>query len=75
MAERCTLRRRFREKQLVGQMHIKTGRLDDVYAMAGYVRSQSGREFAVVAIQNDTGAHRGPGEAAHSALLKWVFRQ
>lgn len=70
-----TLRRRFRDEGLAGRMHIKTGRLDDVFAMAGYVRSQSGREFAVVAIQNETGAHRGPGEEAQSALLKWVYRQ
>lgn len=70
-----TLRRRFRDEGLAGRMHIKTGRLDDVFAMAGYVRSQSGREFVVVAIQNETGAHRGPGEEAQSALLKWVYRQ
>lgn len=70
-----TLRRRFRDASLVGRMHIKTGRLDDVFAMAGFVRSRSGREFAVVAIQNEPGAHRGPGEEAQSALLKWVYRQ
>ena len=70
-----TMRRRFRDAELAGRMHIKTGRLDDVFAMAGFVRSRSGREFVVVAIQNDTDAHRGIGEEAQSALLKWVYRQ
>lgn len=70
-----TMRRRFREAELAGRMHIKTGRLDDVFAMAGFVRSRSGREFVVVAIQNDDDAHRGPGEEAQSALLKWVYQQ
>jgi D-alanyl-D-alanine carboxypeptidase/D-alanyl-D-alanine-endopeptidase (penicillin-binding protein 4) len=70
-----TLRRRFRDAELAGRMHIKTGRLDDVFAMAGFVRSRSGREFVVVAIQNETGAHRGPGEEAQGELLRWVYRQ
>ena len=70
-----TMRRRFRGAELAGRMHIKTGRLDDVFAMAGYVRSRSGREFVVVAIQNDTDAHRGTGEEVQSALLKWVYMQ
>ncbi len=70
-----TMRRRFRSAELAGRMHIKTGRLDDVFAMAGFVRSRSGREFVVVAIQNDADADRGPGEEAQSALLKWVYQQ
>ena len=70
-----TMRRRFRTAELAGRMHIKTGRLDDVFAMAGFVRSRSGREYVVVAIQNDTDAHRGQGEEAQSALLKWVYQQ
>jgi len=70
-----TMRRRFREAELAGRMHIKTGRLDDVFAMAGFVRSRSGREYVVVAIQNDADAHRGPGEEAQSALLRWVYYQ
>lgn len=70
-----TMRRRFRTAELAGRMHIKTGRLDDVFAMAGFVRSRSGREFVVVAIQNERDAHRGPGEEAQSALLKWVYLQ
>jgi len=70
-----TMRERFQDLELAGRMHVKTGRLDDVFAAAGFVRSRSGREFVVVAIQNETDAHRGPGEEAQSALLRWVYRQ
>jgi len=70
-----TMRSRFRDPEMAGRMHVKTGRLDHVFAAAGFVRSRSGREFVVVAIQNETDAHRGPGEEAQSALLRWVYRQ
>jgi D-alanyl-D-alanine carboxypeptidase/D-alanyl-D-alanine-endopeptidase (penicillin-binding protein 4) len=70
-----TMRRRFRNEELTGRMHLKTGRLKDVYAMAGYVRSQSGKDYVVVAFQNADKADRGPGEEAHSALLRWVYLQ
>lgn len=70
-----TMRRRFRDDQLTGQMHIKTGRLNGVFAMAGYLRAASGREFVVVAMQNHRDAHRGPGEEAHTAVLRWVYAQ
>jgi len=70
-----TLRRRFRNEGLTGRMHLKTGRLTDVFALAGYVRSKSGAEYVVVAIQNYADANRGPGEEVQSALLRWVYLQ
>lgn len=70
-----TMRRRFRNEPMAGQMHIKTGRLNGVFAMAGYVRTARGEEYVVAAIQNHPDAHRGPGEEAHSELLRWVYRQ
>jgi D-alanyl-D-alanine carboxypeptidase/D-alanyl-D-alanine-endopeptidase (penicillin-binding protein 4) len=70
-----TLRRRFQDEGLTGRMHLKTGRLTGVFAMAGYLRAQSGREYVVVAIQNHSDAHRGPGEEAQSEFLRWVYQQ
>jgi D-alanyl-D-alanine carboxypeptidase/D-alanyl-D-alanine-endopeptidase (penicillin-binding protein 4) len=70
-----TMRRRFRNDELTGKSHLKTGRLNGVFAMAGYLQARSGREFIVVAIQNHPQAHRGPGEEAHSALMRWVYTQ
>lgn len=70
-----TLRRRFRNEGLTGRMHLKTGRLTDVFAMAGYLRSRSDNQYVVVTIQNYDDAHRGPGEEIQSALLRWVYQQ
>ena len=70
-----TLRRRFRNEGLTGRMHLKTGRLEGVFALAGYLRSKSDNEYVVVAIQNYENANRGPGEEIQSALLRWVYLQ
>ena len=70
-----TLGRRFRNSALAGKAHIKTGSLDDVNAIAGYVQSRSGNRFIVVAMQNYPEIHRGPGEEVQEALLKWVYEK
>ena len=70
-----TLRRRFRGTELVGKAHLKTGSLDHVTAIAGYLQSRSGRRFAVVALQNHEDIHRGPGEEVQEALLRWLYEQ
>ncbi len=70
-----TLRRRFAGSELVGQAHLKTGSLDHVAAIAGYLQSRSGRRFAVVAMQNYDDIHRGPGEEVQEALLRWLYEQ
>ena len=70
-----TLRRRFRDPRLSGKAHLKTGSLDHVTAIAGYLQSRSGRRFAVVALQNHEDIHRGPGEEVQEALLRWLHEQ
>ena len=70
-----TLSRRFRGTELIGQAHLKTGSLDHVTAIAGYLQARSGRRFAVVALQNHRDIHRGPGEEVQEALLRWVYEQ
>jgi len=70
-----TLRKRFDDPQLTGQAHLKTGSLDDVAAIAGYMQARSGRRFAVVMLHNHTDIHRGPGEEVQTALLRWLFEQ
>ena len=70
-----TMARRFRDDPLTGKAHIKTGRLDDVTAIAGYLQARSGNRYAVVALQNYTDIHRGPGEEVQTALLRWLYEQ
>ncbi|MCL4779921.1 MAG: D-alanyl-D-alanine carboxypeptidase/D-alanyl-D-alanine-endopeptidase [Gammaproteobacteria bacterium] len=70
-----TTRRRFENDSLAGQMHLKTGTLNGVTSIAGYVRAQSGAEYVVVAIANQPKATWGGGQEAQNALLRWVSRQ
>jgi len=70
-----TLRRRFVNTELVGKAHLKTGSMDHVTAIAGYLQSRSGRRFAIVAIQNYEDIHRGPGEEVQEAILRWLYQQ
>ena len=51
--------------------HVKTGLLADVRAIAGYVHAASGRRYVVVAMINHANARNG--QAAHDALLQWVY--
>ncbi len=70
-----TLSRRFRGSDLVGKAHLKTGSLDHVTAIAGYLQSRSGRRFSVVVMHNHEDIHRGPGEEVQEALLRWLYEQ
>jgi len=70
-----TLRRRLKDNGAKGRMHLKTGRLDDVVAIAGFVYGASGKQYVVVAMHNEPDVHRGPGHELQDALLEWVYRQ
>ncbi len=70
-----TLRERFDDQELTGQAHLKTGSMDHVSAIAGYMQSRSGRRFAVVVLHNYEDIHRGPGEEVQTALLHWLYEQ
>ena len=67
-----TARRRLAGDSGVGRMHVKTGTLDEVSAIAGYVHAKSGRRLAVVVMVNGPLAHRGPGHEIQDALLQWA---
>ncbi len=70
-----TLTYRFDDPALTGRAHMKTGSLDDVTALAGYLQSRSGRRFAVAMLQNHPDIHRGPGHEVQEALLRWLYEQ
>lgn len=70
-----TLSRRFRDSVLVGKAHMKTGSMDHVTAIAGYLQARSGRRFLIVALQNYEDIHRGPGREVQEALLRWLYEQ
>ncbi len=70
-----TLKRRFDDPALDGNAHLKTGSLDHVTAIAGFLQARSGRRFAVVIMQSYEDIHRGPGQEIQEALLRWVYDQ
>lgn len=70
-----TLRRRFDAPGMPGRVRLKTGSLDDVTALAGFVNAASGKTYVVVIMINHPGVHRGTGEIVQAELVRWVFAQ
>ena len=67
-----TMRRRLRFEPIAGHAHIKTGSLDDVRALAGYVLDNRGRRRVVVLFINHPNA--AASQPAQDALLDWVYQ-
>ncbi len=67
-----TMRRRLLGIPAEGRMHLKTGSLDDVSAVAGYVLTRGGERLLVVVLVNAPEAHRGLGEDLEDVVLRWV---
>ncbi len=65
-----TLKKRFADGPVNGRAHIKTGYLENVRALAGYVLDQSGRRWVVVILINDVNARQG--RTAMDELLRWL---
>ena len=65
-----TLKKRFGDSPANGRAHLKTGYLEGVRALAGYVLDQSGRRWVVVFLINDAQARQG--RPAMDELLRWV---
>lgn len=70
-----TMRSRLTQDGPAGSMHVKTGSLDNVAGIAGYVHARSGRQFVVIAILNHAAADTGPGQELGDALLQWTWSQ
>lgn len=67
-----TMHKRLHDNGVAGQAHIKTGSLDGVKSLAGYVLDRRGRRWIVVFLVNHPHAARaGP---AMDALLQWVWQ-
>jgi D-alanyl-D-alanine carboxypeptidase/D-alanyl-D-alanine-endopeptidase (penicillin-binding protein 4) len=66
-----TMKKRLRQNGIAGQAHIKTGSLEGVRSIAGFVLDRSGRRWIVVFFVNH--ANAGGAQAAQDALLDWVY--
>ncbi|HEX5049048.1 MAG TPA: D-alanyl-D-alanine carboxypeptidase/D-alanyl-D-alanine-endopeptidase [Gammaproteobacteria bacterium] len=66
-----TMRNRFNGGSIKTVTHVKTGRLDDVSALAGYVHGPE-HTYAMAVIVNSKAAERGPGEEIEEAVVRWI---
>lgn len=65
-----TLKKRLHESAATSHAHLKTGTLDGVKAVAGYVQSRTGKQWIMVFFINHPNA--SAGQRAQDALIEWV---
>ncbi len=68
-----TMKRRLVDKPIAGNAWIKTGSINGVSSIAGYVMAQSGTLYAVSFIVNGAGALES--QPAQDQFLQWVFEK
>lgn len=66
-----TMRTRLAGEPIAGYAWIKTGSLEGVRSIAGYVEAASGRRYAVAMIVNGPGA--GASRTLQDRFLRWVY--
>jgi len=66
-----TARRRLALSPVRGQAHLKTGTINEVRTIAGYVLDRKGRRHVVVMLVNHPAA--ADSQPAQDALLEWVW--
>lgn len=68
-----TMANRLRNSQARGSAHLKTGTINGVSALAGYVHDNRGRRWVSVIMVNDPKA--SASRAAQDALIDWIYQQ
>ncbi len=68
-----TVKKRFRDSDMAGYAHLKTGTLDGVKSIAGYVKAHNGKQWVVVFIVNNRNA--ALAEPAQDALIEWLQKE
>ena len=68
-----TAKKRLEDTALQGRAHLKTGSLDGVSAIAGYVLDKQNKRHALVMLINH--AKAGGSKSAQDALIEWVHQQ
>ncbi|MFO1320520.1 MAG: D-alanyl-D-alanine carboxypeptidase/D-alanyl-D-alanine-endopeptidase [Burkholderiales bacterium] len=68
-----TLKRKYKDAPIAGRAHLKSGYLENVRAIAGYVHGPDGRTLIVVGIVNHDRAREAA--AVPEALVQWTLEQ
>jgi serine-type D-Ala-D-Ala carboxypeptidase/endopeptidase (penicillin-binding protein 4) len=66
-----TVKKRFKDSKIAGHAHLKTGSLEGVKSLAGYVHTGSGKQWILVFIINHPNAKYG--KDAQDALISWLM--
>jgi serine-type D-Ala-D-Ala carboxypeptidase/endopeptidase (penicillin-binding protein 4) len=66
-----TLRSRM-QRSTAGSVRLKTGHLDGVTAVAGYVTGGTGKTYVLVSFVNDPRGDYGAGDPVHAAVVNWI---
>ncbi|MFL6671824.1 MAG: D-alanyl-D-alanine carboxypeptidase/D-alanyl-D-alanine-endopeptidase [Massilia sp.] len=69
-----TMRKRLKDSPAAGHARLKTGSLNNVVAVAGYVPDAAGQQCVVVAMINNDQIGNGRGRKVLDALVDWVAR-
>ena len=67
-----TLRYRMKTSP-AGAVRLKTGHLDGVTGVAGFVTTNTGKTYILVSLVNDNRADYGAGDPVHAALVAWIL--
>jgi len=68
-----TMKKRFKDNEIAGYAHIKSGMLEGVKSIAGYVKSHNGKQWVVVFIINHPNASLA--QPAQDALIEWLQKR
>ena len=68
-----TMKKRLVGTDATGRAHIKTGSLNEVKAMAGYMLDKSGRRMAIVFFVNHINSRKA--QLAMDELLHWTYQR
>ncbi len=73
LAQDGTVKKRLKGSQVGSRAHLKTGSIDGVSAIAGYVLDSENKRHVVVMLINH--ARAGASQEAQDALVEWVFNK
>lgn len=66
-----TTQKRSKDSAVVGRAHLKTGSLDGVSAIAGYILNRQNKRYVLVVITNHVNA--AASRPAQDALIEWIY--
>ena len=70
-----TLASRFKGDDLKGRSHLKTGTLNSVTAISGYMLNRNGKRLVIVIQHNGARATSARGAKIQDEVLRWAFEQ